>query len=234
MQRDVTRWIHFVLDELVPPVLRDAPWFSRAMLRLGLGARWREFDDFKDRANAMSAAEFAAAYARTAGIIDRPTDLNRACIERLLRDVPDGPVLEVGAGRGHLAGLLAARHQVTALDMAIGPEIRAAHPGVAFVDGDAEALPFGDASFPSVVCTHTLEHVRDLPRAIAELRRVCAGTLFVVVPRQRPYRHTFDLHLHFFPHPHSLINALRPPPGAASCEAVGGDLYYVERRGGGP
>ena len=79
-----------------------------------------------------------------------------------------------------------------------------------------------------MVCTHTLEHVRGLLVAIGELRRVCSDKLIIVVPKQRPYRYTFDLRIHFFPYEHSLINALRPLPRSYGCETVGGDLFFIE------
>jgi ubiquinone/menaquinone biosynthesis C-methylase UbiE len=100
-------------------------------------------------------------------------------------------------------------------------------PDVAFREGAAEALPFADDAFDTVVCTHMLEHVQDLPRAIAELRRVASRRLVVVVPAQRPYRYTFDLHLHFFPYPSTLLAAMGPAR-RNSCRNVGGDLFYVE------
>jgi hypothetical protein len=52
--------------------------------------------------------------------------------------------------------------------------------------------------------------------------------LIVVVPKQRPYKYTFDLHLHFFPYEHSLRTIMGPNHGAVFCKDVGGDLFYVE------
>jgi len=68
------------------------------------------------------------------------------------------------------------------------PELRAAalaaprDPRLAIEveDGTAEALPFDDASFDSVVCTFTLCSVHTPPAALAEARRVLkpGGRLF--------------------------------------------------------
>ena len=42
------------------------------------------------------------------------------------------------------------------------------------VEGDGQCLPFADASFDYVVCSHILEHVEDPERLIAELVRVAS------------------------------------------------------------
>ena len=49
-----------------------------------------------------------------------------------------------------------------------------------------------------ITCFHTLEHVRRLDTALSELRRVRKKQLFLIVPRQRFFRFTLDLRIHFF------------------------------------
>jgi SAM-dependent methyltransferase len=51
-----------------------------------------------------------------------------------------------------------------------GGDLVPADPGV--VAADVTALPFADASFDLVLCSHVLEHVPDDARAMRELRRV--------------------------------------------------------------
>jgi 2-polyprenyl-6-hydroxyphenyl methylase/3-demethylubiquinone-9 3-methyltransferase len=46
------------------------------------------------------------------------------------------------------------------------------HPESVFACGRAESLPFADASFDIVWCTDVLEHLSDLPAAIAQIARV--------------------------------------------------------------
>ena len=46
------------------------------------------------------------------------------------------------------------------------------HPDIEFRTGDAEALPFGDASFEAVIANFGIHHVEHPERAMAEARRV--------------------------------------------------------------
>ena len=75
--------------------------------------------------------------------------------------------------------------------------------------------------------THTLEHVRNIHVAIRELRRI-ARKRIIVVPRQRPYKYTFDLHLNFFPYTYSLQSIIGKPKGASTVKDVDGDIFYME------
>nr|MEA2799809.1 hypothetical protein [Phenylobacterium sp.] len=91
-----------------------------------------------------------------------------------------GRVLELGIGLGLNLGFydLDKVSSVTGVDPAA--ELRAAalaaprDPGLAvsIEDGTAEALPFEDRSFDTVVCTFTLCSVRTPQAALAEARRV--------------------------------------------------------------
>jgi len=221
--------IHFVLDQLLPPALRDSRWFMSLPFRIAYGKRARAFLDFKEKAPSMTDEEFVQTY-RTLGPVqmDRDIHVTPACRAEVLKLVVGEDVLDVGCGKGAMAGELSASHRSTAVDIIIDPEIRLAHPNVRFLEANAEHLPFEDRSFDTVICTHTLEHVLDLPQAIRELRRIARRRIIVVVPKQRPYRFTFDLHLHFFPYVHSLLNAFRPNGTDAVCREIGGDLLYSE------
>jgi SAM-dependent methyltransferase len=95
-----------------------------------------------------------------------------------------GRVLELGVGLGlNLAFYDPDRvTRVTGVDPA--PELRARalsaardpRLSVAIEDGTAEALPFEDASFDTVVCTFTLCSVHTPQAALAEARRVLGPT----------------------------------------------------------
>ena len=58
------------------------------------------------------------------------------------------------------------------------------HDPRAMVKADIMALPFADASFDVVYCSHVLEHVADDRRALREIRRVLreGGWALILVP----------------------------------------------------
>jgi hypothetical protein len=106
-------------------------------------------------------------------------------------------VLEIGAGRGWAARLLAEDgHQVVASDLRRDKDIglgwarekrdRSAQ-WFGCVTAAAEALPFRAESFDCVFCLATLRHIADLERVLVEVGRVLRpGGIFVAL--QEPYR----------------------------------------------
>lgn len=219
-----------VLNDFLPPVVRDARWFMRLPIRFAFGRHASLAMDFKHLAYEMTDDEIVAVYRELGSCsLTRGSDLNTACAERILADVVGPSVLEVGCGEGALAATMSRTATVTACDIVVRREVRDRCPTVNFRETNVERLPFRDDEFDTVVSTHTLEHVRDIRRAIDELRRVARQRVIVVVPKERPYRYTFNLHLHFFPYEHLLRGALGEQAWTtAVCETVGGDLYYRE------
>ncbi|MDO4796112.1 MAG: methyltransferase domain-containing protein [Brachymonas sp.] len=224
MNRNLTLAIHFVLDYLLPPVLRDSRWFMGGLFRLALGPKYRYYLEFKERLPWLSDQEIGHYYTLLADtFIRRPTDLNRQSAEAVFGRVKGGSVLDVACGSGWLSNELAKRgFQVTGADI-VPPKEGGQNP--LFCAADVCRLPFPDKCFDTVVCTHTLEHVRDPRKALSELRRVCRQRLIVIVPRQREYRYTFDLHIHFFPYAYRLQELMST---RAQIVDVGGDFLAQE------
>ena len=228
MRREFTQIINAILDDYVPPIVRDSRAFYLPLMYFVFGSRSKLIADFKSVANDLTEEEFRDNYRRAAHADGRETDLNSRRIKRLASEITGGSVLEVGCGRGLLAGLLSKMCTVYAADIVIDEKTREKYPTVKFEAANSENLPFADDTFDTVVTTHMLEHVRNLSATIAELRRVGRERIIVVVPRQRPYRYTPDLHLHFFPTTDSLVNTMRLQPGKYRAEIIGGDIYYEE------
>ena len=129
-----------------------------------------------------------------------------------------GTMLDVGSGKGYwVRKAVEAGYRVTACDLT--NTLRDVE--CEFVQGDIGNLPFEDGQFDVVTCSHTLEHIVELDRAIAELKRVARKQLIIVVPCQRYNYLTPDGHVNFFPFREKLLFHLGEP--GADCRKLGGD-----------
>ncbi len=98
------------------------------------------------------------------------------------RHLPRGTVLDLGCGVGHSYELLAPRETV-GLDIsaeAVAGQARETHVA------DMRATPFADDRFDALLSVHSLEHVPDPERVLAEARRVVAlgGVAIFVTPNR--------------------------------------------------
>lgn len=84
-------------------------------------------------------------------------------------------VLDVACGTGTSTAALAKRGaRVVGIDFSAGmiAEATRRHPSLEFVQGDAQALPFGDAEFDAVTVSFGLRNFSDPQLALAEMYRV--------------------------------------------------------------
>jgi SAM-dependent methyltransferase len=94
-------------------------------------------------------------------------------------------VLDVATGPGLLAKRAATRGAARVVGVDLAPRMiemsAAAHPGIEFRLGDAEALPFEDASFDAVLCSFGVGHFPRAKLALSEFARVTVpgGTVAV-------------------------------------------------------
>lgn len=150
--------------------------------------------------DALDARAVRRSFGRAARTYDEAAvlqrEVGRRMAERLdvVKLVP-AAILDAGCGTGEALGELAARYPAArrvALDIALpmlvaararhparaslwarlGSSWRTGPPPPAFVAGDMAALPFGAAQFDLVWSNLALQWVNDLPRALAEFRRV--------------------------------------------------------------
>lgn len=111
-------------------------------------------------------------------------------------DLPGKDVLEVGCGRGGGAAFVFEHfgpRSVTGLDLAKKAidDCRAhySRPGLEFVTGDAEALPFADQSFDVIITVESSHCYPTVPRFLAEAHRVLRpGGLLLLADFRRSAR----------------------------------------------
>lgn len=227
--RRYTSAISFLLDELLPPILRDQRWFMWFFQWLLFRNKTATFMDFKRKAPTLSSSEIRSIYQQTASVhIHRETDLNPGCISAIEEAIIGDTVLDAGCGRGYLAKRLSNYLKITVFDFNLDACVDLKASNANLVIGDIENLPFQDDSFDTVVCAHTLEHVINLQATMLKLRKIARKRLIVVVPLQRPYKYTFDLHVQFFPYPYSFLMQVGHGRGESFMYEIDGDLFYVE------
>lgn len=228
MNRRLTNSIRFVMDELLPPRIRDSRWFMYPFFHVWFkGKNVDTYMDFKDIAYKLSEEEFNGVYRNLdCRASDRPTDLNEESIQYMLShlDPQARNLLDIGCGRGHWLNMVAEKRpdlHLTGCDVKTLPS----STRINNVNGSIGALPFADNSFDIVTCHHTIEHLRDLPSAIKELKRVARKQLIIATPCQRCYFYTLDLHLQFFP----IASVLEQAVGMKkhTCEWIHGDWVYL-------
>ena len=117
-------------------------------------------------------ARYAAFYDKSAKYWD---SFEKHNLDRLIEGAKGKKVLDAGAGTGRLAlRLHNAGATVTALDMS--PEmlntIRRKKPAIETVEGDMEAMPFGDSSFDMVFSSLAMVHLKRVDRFLEECYRM--------------------------------------------------------------
>jgi SAM-dependent methyltransferase len=100
---------------------------------------------------------------------------------------PGERTLEIGAGLGeHLnAEPEFALRDYVACELRPEMAAKIRHPGVEVLVADCQQrLPFEDSSFDRALAIHVLEHLPNLPAAVAEIRRLLkpSGRFVVVIP----------------------------------------------------
>lgn len=230
LNRETTNRIRFVIEDVLPPFVRDSRLF-RTVAKAAWGDHIDRLAAFRERAPFLSAQEYEDLYRKHPRVHDE-TDNSEACVRRIVADVAGESVCDVGCGTGALLSRIMAERapkgRVTGVDFIV----EGCRPieGVDYQSAMIEKLPFEDGAFDTVICTHVIEHILEYRQAIAELRRVAKKRLIIVVPREREYRYSFNPHFNFFPYTHSFLRAVHPVPASHACEDIGRDIYYCEDR----
>jgi SAM-dependent methyltransferase len=103
----------------------------------------------------------------------------RATVPPLLASVAPGPVIDAGCGEQPFRALVEAHAR-----WYVGMDVVQNAGGSVAVLSDLESVPAAGACYPLVLCTEVLEHVADIDRSFAGLRRLTApgGCVVLTVP----------------------------------------------------
>jgi SAM-dependent methyltransferase len=229
MNRERTNQIRFMIEELIPPILRDSFLF-RLAAKAVWGGHIDRLAEFRKNAPFLTPLQYETLY-REHPRVHEGTDNSAACTAKIIENVLGESVCDVGCGTGDLLRKIRKRHgdkirNYVGTDFVIPDFFK--EEGFRFVEAPIEKLPFDDASFDTVICTHVIEHILDFRAAIAELRRITRKRLIIVVPREREGIFTFNPHFNFFPYTHSFLRAMIPVPADYICMDIQRDIYYHE------
>lgn len=218
------------MDECLPPVIRDSRLFMLPFFKIWFKGSpdIGRIMNFKEEVANMSDEAFADIYRNTQGKSkDRPTDTNDATINEMLAHLKKNnyeSLLDVGCGRGFWLDKVAEelpKLSLTGMDFFDDVPFNNA----AYVSGNIEQMPFPDKSFDVVTCLHVIEHLKDLPKAIEEMKRVARKQIIIATPCQRYYFYTLDLHIHFFPNEYSVSSLFGLKD--YECKKIDGDWLYI-------
>ncbi len=143
--------------------------------------------------NATNTDAVRTAYRRYAPIYDhvfgRVLEGGRVAMAKALQAHPPQRLLEVGVGTGLALHHYPSTTAITGLDISMEMLDKAKErvaalklPNVTLVCGDAERLPFDDASFDCVTLPYVLSVTPNPLALLAELRRVCTpgGSIYII------------------------------------------------------
>ena len=227
MKRETTNRIRFVLEELIPPIIRDSA-FMHWLQRLVWGKHITRLSEFRERSAFLTPEEYEALYREHPRVHDG-TDNSEACIAAITDNVVGNTVCDVGCGTGHLLRRIGGARDglnMTGVDFVIDDS--APKDDITYIAAMVEDLPFEDGAFDTVICTHVIEHLLEPRKAIAELRRITKKRLIIVVPREREYKYSFNPHFNFFPYLGSFLRVMVPVPANHHIRQIGRDIFYYE------
>jgi Methylase involved in ubiquinone/menaquinone biosynthesis len=233
LHRNLTNKIHFVLDQLLPPLLLDQRWFMKPLVWILYRKNTNLILDFKSKAPFISEEEYLNTYKKIVNCkINRQTDLSTYSLDFIMKELKGKTILDIPCGKGFLTSKIAEdkTKEVTGADFIISPKLIKKYPQIKFISSKLEKTPFPDKSFDTVICAHCLEHVLDIQTCMKELRRITKKRLIIIVPKQRSHKYTFELHINFFPSTESFLLAIKPPHKNIVCQESkdGGDIHYIE------
>jgi len=211
LKRSLTNKIRYILDELIPPFIRDNKFFMYPFFYYWFkGKKISLMMNFKSEILKISDEELMNIYSDLESRSrDRKTDLNNNTIKKINSIISSESenLIDVGCGNGFLLNKIKLPLSKFGCDVFDESKFKN-NQDFNYSTQNIKNLKFKDSFFDTVICCHTIEHIPDINSAVNELKRIAKKEIIIVVPKQRFYFYTLDLHLHFFPDRFSIINLI--------------------------
>jgi 2-polyprenyl-3-methyl-5-hydroxy-6-metoxy-1,4-benzoquinol methylase len=228
LNRDLQRPFRFLLDQVLPPFVRDS-FLMRYAMKIVFRKESETVWQFRKNFWAMSDLEVESIYANLSKYaLKVSTDINRRCLDKIFEEMTDKVVLDVGCGTGKLAELRNYKSYVGVdfVEHELWKSLQSSN--TTFSKMSADEMVFPANSVDLVVCAHVLEHVRNPIAVLTEISRITRSRAIVILPRERSYKSGFNLHVHHFRYDwevRALLNQL--PKTRPTIELIDGDFYCV-------
>ena len=152
LSRNFTNKFNWILDNLIPPFVRDSRLVMSPLFAFLFGQKAKLFMDFKENALQFDADQIVNYYKELSDVhIKRETDLNTKSVEYILSNLKGEKILDIACGRGFLVNRIKEKqnYQITGIDFII-PESLKEIINPKFEEGDDSFKPTNPnrGSFP--------------------------------------------------------------------------------------
>jgi len=233
MKRRTVNFIRFILEDVLPPFLRDSFIFKLIVKKLYRKDRTHEI--LKKEILWLSDEEYRNYYANMPNI-QGDTDNSDECIKEIIKNIIPNNVIDVGCGNGYLLDQIKKNYLANHELKLSGSEIVKTNKlndisiknNITVYEKPIEKISDINLKFDTTICTHVLEHILEINKAYDELKKITKKRLIIIVPKERPYNYTFNGHIHFFPYDWSFINTIKPKTKNFKIYEVYRDFVYIE------
>jgi ubiquinone/menaquinone biosynthesis C-methylase UbiE len=228
MKRELVNKIRFFLEEIIPPIIRDS-FFVKFLIKKTFRSDKMHFalkENFLNLTNKQ-----IINYYKINPNLQGETDLSKKILKKILKEIDGEKILDAGCGRFFLLKEIRKifpKKKLYGIDFQVNKNyLPLKIENIKIFEQDLKKILFSDKYFDTVICTHTLEHILEPKKVYDELLRICKKKIIIVVPRERPYKYTFNGHLHFFPYKYSFINTIIPK-NKFVIQDLNRDFLYIE------
>lgn len=184
-KKSMTNLIRFFLDECLPPIVRDNKYFMFPLYYIYFkGKNVLKIMNWKSYFNTLTENEYVEFYKNVSlGIMYRETDVNQNSLNFILSNIGEDKeqsILDVGCGRGFFLKQMKSRgyKYIAGCDIIESSDLA----GIKYFKCNIDNPVFKDKEFDIVNCSHTLEHVIDIDKAMRELIRVAKKKIIITAP----------------------------------------------------